>query len=401
MAPISTIREPAAPVVLLLALCALTSGARADGHAELQTDALLGARPYEGLLVLRGGYGNASWVDADALVFMGATEDGREGDVLIVSVRLREPHGLGEARVGRFILSTGAVRPVQIDGVSTLARAPTGSTLELFGGLPVVPELGPRAFDWLAGARAGQWLFGQRLGAGVSYLQRRDAGQLANEEVGVDASATPAAWLMLSAVGAYDLVSEGISEVRVDALAHGDGEHLELFASRRVASRLLSATSLFSVLGATPSSELGSDALWNAFPRLDLGATLALELLDDHAGYRAAVRGTLRFADTSDGGDLRLEGQRRALRDEGFTSVLVSSEWPITRTLSAHATVELVFADDPISRGSLWPWARAGVSYRFGSHFTLAAAIAARATPELAHELNALARLGYRTELWQ
>src|SRR5689334_776583 len=138
-------------VPVVLALCALAGGARADGRAELQTDALLAGRPYEGLLVLQGGYGNSSWVDADALVFMGATEDGREGDVLIVSVRLREPHGLGEARVGRFILSTGAVRPVQIDGVRTLARAPTGSTLELFGGLPVVPELGPRSFDWLAG----------------------------------------------------------------------------------------------------------------------------------------------------------------------------------------------------------------------------------------------------------
>jgi hypothetical protein len=294
-------------------------------------------------------------------------------------------------------LATGAVRPVQIDGVTALGRAPSGTSLELFAGMPVVPELGPRAFDWLAGARAAQWLFEQRVGAGVSYLQRRDAGQLDDQELGADLNVTPLAWLTLSAVGAYDLVYDGLAEARANAVAHDGGNRIELFASRRIAARLLPATSLFSVLGDGASSELGSDGLWNAFPRLDLGATLALEALASELGYRAALRSTLRFSD-QDGGQVQLEGMRRQLRDDGWTGGSLTGEWPITRQLNGHASLELVFADHPRGRGAVWPWARAGASYGFAEHWQLAAALGVRASPQYEREVQGLLRLSYRSE---
>ena len=49
------------------------------------------------------------------------------GDVLVLAVRLREPHGYAEARVGRFVLATGAVHPVQIDGAHVDRRARRGA----------------------------------------------------------------------------------------------------------------------------------------------------------------------------------------------------------------------------------------------------------------------------------
>ena len=373
--------------------------AHADGHGELAADALLAGRPSEGLLVLHSGYRNSSWIDADALVWTGAAADGSDADVLVVSVRLRDPNGLGEARFGRFIMSTGAIRPVQIDGVSTLCRMPSGTQLELFGGMPVVPELGPRAFDWLGGARLGQWLLGQRLGAGVSYLHRRDAGALADEELGADLSASPLPWASVNAIAAFDLVYDGLSEARISALAHGERDRLELFAARREAARLLPATSLFSVIGGAPSSELGTNASWNAYPRLDLGGTLALEALDDELGYRAALRGTLRFSDEATS-ELRVEASRRELRDDGWSGVLVGGEWPFARALRVHASVELVAADHPGPRGALWPWTRAGFGYQIGAHWLFSGALGLRASPELSHELQAFVRLGYRTELW-
>lgn len=374
--------------------------ARADPGAfvPLGADALIAGRPTEGLLVLHSGYRNSPFIDADALVWLGADQDGSEGDVLVVSVHLREPHGYHEARLGRFVLSTGAVRPVHIDGISMLARAKAGSTLELFAGLPVVPELAARDFDWLAGGRAGQWLFEQRLGAGVSYIQSRDAGQLADEEVGADLTAVPARWLTLHALGAWDLVYQGLTEARVTASAQRERDRLELFAARLVAARMLPATSLFSVIGATPSSEAGGTLLWNAFPRLDLGSTLALEALDDQLGYRAVLRTTLRFSDEQ-AGQLDVEGTRRELGDEGWTGVLLTTEWPVTRALRAHGSFELVAADDPGDRGAFWPWARVGASYRFGPHWLVAGAVGAKATPEIERELHALLRVSYNAEV--
>ncbi len=95
---------------------------------------------------------------AEALVWTGDRGGAAAvtGDVLVLTVRLREPHGYVEARAGRFVLATGAVHPVQIDGAHVIARAPWGSTVETFGGLPVVPRFGARSYDWLAGGRVAQ-----------------------------------------------------------------------------------------------------------------------------------------------------------------------------------------------------------------------------------------------------
>jgi hypothetical protein len=378
-----------------LPVAAATEHARADSGAYVPVgaDALLLGRPEEGLLVLHSGYRNSPFADADALVWAGATQSDTRADVLVVSVRLHDPHGAYEARLGRFILSTGAVRPVPIDGVALLGRAPSGSSLELFSGLPVVPEFGARAFDWLAGARVGQWLFDEHLGAGVSYVQRRDDGALDNEELGADLSVTPWSWLSLQAVAAFDLVDEGLAQARANALLHTERDHFELFAERRVAARLLPATSLFSVIGTTPSSEFGGDVLWNAFPRLDLGGTLALDALDGTLGYRTAARATLRLSDTA-GGALLAEGSRRALGSEAWTGALLGAEWPL-RWLRLHATLELVAADHPRDRGTLWPWTRVGASYTMGEHWLFAAGVGARASPEVATAVEALVRVSY------
>src|SRR6185503_4195430 len=109
-------------------LFVFSAGVRAQAPVTtLEADALLSGRPSEGVLVLRGGHGNSELVDADALVFFGANADGSDADVLTVTVGVREPHGLGRMRAGRFVLATGAVRPVHLDGVSALGRMPTGT----------------------------------------------------------------------------------------------------------------------------------------------------------------------------------------------------------------------------------------------------------------------------------
>lgn len=382
----------------LLQLATAAARAQSEAYVPVRADALLVGRPSEGLLVLHSGYRNSPYADADALVWLGASQDGAQADVLVVSVRWHDPDGRHEARIGRFVLSTGAVRPVHVDGVTVRGRVPAGSSLELFAGMPVVPEFGPRSFDWLAGARVSHWVPGERLGAGVSYLQRRDAGQLDDEELGADLTAIPLDWLSLHAVGAFDLVYRGLAQARASALAHDERGELELFAERSVAARLLPATSLFSVIGAAPSSELGSDLRWHAFPRLDLGGTLALAALDTQLGYRAALRARLRLSDDA-GGELGVEGARRELGAEGWTSLLLTGEVPLRGLARMHASVELVAADDPRGRGALWPWARVGASTQFATHWLLAAGVGARADPEQARELEALVRVSYFAEV--
>jgi hypothetical protein len=374
------------------------SAAQAGAYIPSSSDLLLQGRPAEGLLVLHSGYRNSAYVDVDALVFVGATSDGLNGDVLTVSVLLREPHGLGQARIGRFIVGTGAIGPVQLDGAELVLRAFSGSHVSVFGGLPVVPEFGPRKFDWLAGGRVGQQLLGDRLGLGVSYLQRRDAGELDAEELGADASLQAASWLSLNAIGSWSLIANGLAELRGAAhLQHADWQ-IELFGLRRVAARLLPATSLFTVIGAAASSSGGAELSWRAFPRLRLGGTLALEGLDDELGYRAALRGTLSLADAGPG-QIGVEAIRRKLGDEGFVGGAIRAQLPIGLVVQANASAELVAADQPRDRGKLWPWLRMGASWAVSAQWLVAAAVGLRATPEYQRDIYALLRLGYQARV--
>src|SRR5580658_7914956 len=129
-------------------LCAFVweSVARADGLG-LRADALADtqAEPQSptGLVVLQGQDKVRPWLDAEGLVWAG-TKPGLTGDVLVLAIHLREPHGYGEVRVGRFVVATGAIFPVQIDGAEVLGRTPWGQSLEAFGGMPVLPRFGAR-----------------------------------------------------------------------------------------------------------------------------------------------------------------------------------------------------------------------------------------------------------------
>lgn len=373
--------------------------AQAGSYVPASGDLLLRGRPAEGLLVLRSGYKNSRFVDVDALVFVGASTEEWRGDVLSVSVLVREPHGLGQARVGRFILGGGAVGPVQVDGVELLARPFTGASLSAFAGLPVVPEFGARSFDWLAGGRVGQTLWSERLGLGASYVQRRDAGALDAEELGGDATLRPASWLSLNALGSWSLLAQAFSELRAAALVQVEPCEVEVFAMQRVAARLLPATSLFSVISDTTSTVAGANANWRAFPRLTFGGTIALEGLGEDLGYRTNLRSTLRLADEGSG-QIGLEAIRRERAGEGYTGGAIRVQVPIAAELQGHASAELVRADRASGQGSsLWPWLRVGASWSVHPEWLLAAAAGVQASPLYAHDVYALLRVSYRTEL--
>ncbi|MEO8877938.1 MAG: hypothetical protein ABI461_20260, partial [Polyangiaceae bacterium] len=214
---------------------------------RLRGDALAETQAPAGLVVLQGEDKLRPWVNAEALVWAGARPDAT-ADVLVLSVRLRAPHGLGEVRAGRFVFTTGAIRPVQIDGVSGLARAPWGSSVEAMVGTPVASRMAPSLYDWIAAGRVAQAVTDKSV-IGFSYVQDRDHAEIANHEVGADFSAVPLKWLDVAARGTYDLTSPGIADALISASARDGDVRVEGFATHRSPSRLLPATSLFSVLG--------------------------------------------------------------------------------------------------------------------------------------------------------
>jgi hypothetical protein len=364
---------------------------RADAITDTQSE----AQSPTGLVVLQGQDKIRPWLDAEGLVW-GGTKPGVTGDVLVLALHLREPHGYGEVRLGRFVVATGAIFPVQIDGAEILARAPWGSTLEAFGGAPAVPRFGARAYDWIAGVRLAQHL-ATKLTAGVSYVQRREYGEISNEEVGADLAAAPTKWLDLAAKGAYDLTSPGVADGRLSAATRIDAVRIELFASEQSPGRILPATSLFSVLGDFPSEMIGGTVRWRAAPRLDVLASGAGQLVGGELGMNAWIRSTLRLDDRGIG-SLGLELRRVDVASARWTGLRGIAAQPLGKGLRFSTEVEIAAPDQPDGRGSVWPWGLMALGWRHKG-WEVAAAVEAASTPQYRYETNVLARLSRTLEI--
>ncbi len=361
----------------------------------MRMDALVDTQQNGGVIVLSGD-ATRSAVSAEALLWAGgATTTGLVADALVFAVRVREPHGRGEVRIGRFLFSSGAILPVQIDGASAMARAPWGTKVEVVTGVPVTsvgapaPPLGPQDLQWLVGGRISQ-VVASRMTFGVSYLQRRDADEIADEQVGADLTAA-LKWLDVAARAAYDITSPGISDALVSAAARVGPFRFEVFASDRSPARLLPATSLFSIFGDFPSQSVGSSIHWKAAPRLDFWLTGAGQSVGGVYGGNASARALLKLDDCG-AGSLGLELRRQDVSTAQWTGIRATATKPLLRCLRLGVEAELVIPDEPQGKGIAWPWGLVSLAWHPRSRWEVAAALEAASTPIHDFELNALAR---------
>jgi hypothetical protein len=376
---------------------------------RLRADALAQARSPTGLVVLQGADKVRPYVDAEAMVWAGARADPastlswpgdpgpRAADVMVLTLRLREPHGFGELRGGRFIFATGAIRPVQVDAVSGMVRSPWGTAVEAMGGIPTAPQDIPRANEWVGAARLSQTI-ASRMTVGTSYLLRERAGERVTEEGGADLAVMPTGFFDLAGKGAYDLISRSVAEASFSAAVRSSAWRLELFGSHRSPGRLLPATSLFSVLGDFPAQALGSSLRWDAAPRLDVLASVTGKLVGGELGGEAFLRTTLRTDDDGEG-RIGLEVRRQDVSTARWSGVRIILAEPIAEHFGASTELELARPDDARDRGTIWPWGLLALTWRSGTGWESSAAVEAGAGPRQQFETNALLRLSRNLEV--
>ncbi|HTJ47220.1 MAG TPA: hypothetical protein VL463_34200 [Kofleriaceae bacterium] len=346
-----------------------------------------------GLVDLTAGGAINDWLRADAVVWMGGGISDHDADVLIIDAHARSPSGHGEATLGRFVLTVGALRPLHLDGADVRTYLPHRFVVEAFGGAPVVPSFGPRSWDWLAGARVGRRI-GDWGSAGVAYLEERDHGELSTQELGFDAGGAIDKRTDASAKLAIDLISTAIAEAQLVGTRRFGAVRVDAYAIHRSPSHLLPATSLFSVLGDVPSERGGARMSWRAAPRLDLDADLGARRIGDEVGADLTARATLRLDDRGKGAlglELRREGAA-----PGWTGVRGTARVPIDDALTASTELELVRPDSD-ARGAWWPWAIGALSWKQGA-WDAGVAIEASASPEHRYRVDGLARVGHTWE---
>ncbi|MFT3694457.1 MAG: hypothetical protein QM831_15020 [Kofleriaceae bacterium] len=390
---------------------AIAGTARADPLA-LRADAFASTAAPAGLLVLSADGEANGLLSAEALVWTGDTGarsgDRADGDVLVIALHARTRDHRASGTIGRFVATLGALRVVQLDGVDGRVRLPHAFELEAYVGIPVEPNLATaRTWDWVTGARFSR-RFGDWGSAGVAYMQQRDDGMLATEELGLDAAAIGER-SDVAAKLAYDLANPGLAQVTATASSRRGAIRGELYATYMAASHLLPATSLFTVLGDVPALRVGSTWTWRAAPRLDVTADFAMRRSDGDAidgatpassgGERGevidpaiAVRATLRLDDRGRGtlgGELRRDGGG----DAGWTGARATLRVPLPEAFVASSELELVIPDRDRGLGRVWPWGLVALSRAWGP-WKAAVAVEAQASPEDRSRVDVLAQLG-------
>lgn len=373
---------------------AIAAGPAAAEPLRLRGDALVSTPSPVGILVLEGEGALRTGMSAEAMVWLGGAEDGADGDALVMAVVARRKDGRAEARIGRFVTTAGALRPVHLDGVAGRVRLPHRIDAEVFGGLPVVPRFEAQAWDWVAGGRVARQL-GDWGGTGVALLERRTAGRLHTRELGVDGSGAIGRADLAGRV-AIDLIDPTLADVAVTARRRWRTVRAELSAQHRVSSHLLPATSLFSVLGDVASDRLGAGARWRAAPRLDLLADVGARRYDDTTAADGLVRATLRLDDRGRGA-ITAELRRTGAVDGGWTGARIAARVP-RGALTATLEAELVAPDEDRGRGTLWPWALAALGWACGP-WDAAIAVEARSSPADRYRVDVLGQLGRRWEV--
>lgn len=380
-------------LALLVALAAPIA-ANAD-PLRLRADALASSASPAGLLVLDTDAAVHDAMSAEAVVWVanGRTPgEDSTGDVLVIALRARTR--AADARLGRFVSTLGAIRPVHIDGSSVRVRLPRRFDVELAGGIPVAPGLGTsRTWDWIVGSRVARKI-GDGGSLGLAYAQQRDDGRLAMEELGFDAGMAFSSRHDAGARLAYDLANPGVAEASLTASYRRSSVRSELYVIHRAASHLLPATSLFSVIGDVASQRAGTVWTWHAAPRLDVIADLGARRVDSTFGAELVARARLRLDDRG-GSAVSAELRRSGVDDDTWSGARATARIALPRSWTASTELELVVPDVDRGRGSVWPWGLVALGWD-GGDWQAAVAVEASATAEDRRRLDVLAQLGRR-----
>jgi hypothetical protein len=390
-------RGAAAVAITALGLAARQSSSRAEPY-RLRADAFAEAPPAAGFVALSGEARERGdlRLDAEALVWTGVVEDEQgggeaRGEAVVASVRVGDAARRADVTFGRQLYYGGAIRPTHFDGARAAVRSAEGGEIEAFGGIPVQPGHAGRTHDWLLGYRFTHRA--EDVGRfGFSFLQQRDGGRRAREELGVEGTMFGGEVIALTGTAALDVLRGGLAEARASFTVQDGVDRLELFGVRRSPSRMLPATSLFAAIGSWDTQALGTSGSWRVAPRLDLHGMLTVEDVARSLGATQLARAELRLDDEGRGA-IGLEGRRVWMPDTSWSGGRAYGRIPLLRDVAGSAEVEVAVPDEPGDRGAVWPWGLLALRWVPAPWLEAAAGVEASASPAHASSVGGLARV--------
>jgi hypothetical protein len=317
---------------------------------------------------------------------------GSTGDIDLLYIQGALFHRHLSLTVGRQLISGGAARVLQLDGVNATVAIAKGFGVTAYAGAPTVSQFTYPVGEFAFGGRAF-WRPSYGSEVGVSFLEILSGGVLARQDLGMDGR-----WAILPNLSA---TASGILSLQNGSFADADLTvswqvlpTLELFAKGQHSSPnlFLPMTSIFSVFANTNRDAAGGGVFWQALPRLAFYGEYQRLWVDGGHGNEAELRATYRITRKSTVG---VDARFLFVPVNGVTDLRAWITHSLTQRIRLSADVEGTLLENAINAKTGSIVGTGSATWAIGSGWSTMLSGSVGVTPffETAYALTA--RVGY------
>lgn len=294
-------------------------------------------------------------------------------------------------RLGRQLMTGGAVRAMSMDGLSSEVRIWRGLGVSGFGGVPVLPRFAVGRGDALAGTRVF-WRQSIDTEIGASFVHLQDRGIAGRQDLGIDARYVPHRNWFFNGSAIWSLLEHRLAEGEIGARWQPLLSVQLLAMYRRTAPDLfISRASIFSVFAEERRDEAGGGAFWKPLRWLALYGDCRMLWLDQGTGLDAALRATANVGVSTVG------AQARFFREpvNNYWQARVFGVQPLSRIFSLSGDLDAYWFEHSINAVPRSFSASASANYAFAPGWRAVLSGIAGDTPFFSHRFEVLARVAF------
>jgi len=294
--------------------------------------------------------------------------------------------------LGRQLVSGGAARVLQLDGVNATVMIGKGFGVTGYAGAPTVSRFNYPVGEFAFGGRAF-WRPSYGSEVGVSFLEIISGSVLSRQDLGLDAR-----WAILSNLWAS---ASGILSLQEQRFADADlNVHWQILPTVEVFAKgqhyspdlFLPMTSIFSVFAETNRDAVGGGVFWQTTPRLGLYGEYNRLWVDGGHGDEAELRATYRLTRKSTVG---LNARFLFVPVNGVTDLRAWVSYALSQRVRLTADVEGTVLSNPVNAKTGSVVGTGGATWAIGSGWSAMLSGSVGVTPFFENLYTLTARIGY------
>lgn len=335
----------------------------------------------------------SAWGQLASLSDPAGTGNGTTGDIDLLYVQGALFHRRLGLTLGRQLISGGAARVLQLDGVNATVAIGKGFGVSAYAGAPVVSRFSYPVGEFAFGGR-GYWrpTYGSEIG--ISFLEIISGSVLSRQDLGVDGRWVILPNLSATASGIFSIPGEAFSDADL-SVSWSVLPTLELFAKAQHTSPdlFLPQTSIFSVFANINNDALGGGAFWQALPRLAFYGEYQRLWVDSGKGDEAELRATYRLNRKANVG---LDARFLFVPVNGVIDLRAWVVYPLNPKIKLSGDVDWAMVQGtPINGGDDSVVGTGSVTWAIGSGWNAMLSGSIGTTPFFQARYSLTARIGY------